>query len=399
MRWVLFTILSLGLTSASLAEPSSPQCVPDPAQMPESWRAPAELQKSLNPAPWSEAEAKDAEAAVEAGVDEILAYYKRKPASVQNLWDDSIEPLVQLSHASANTPEFDDKLREAARNNMTALLKPYVERDPDWAICDEFDHMLSLSIFAHRLYPAKDKLIDVATKRLNAAYEACGSLESAMKTDLREVLSNVGTPPENVEDLFDAYLWSLWFIEAELYPDIELPDEAREFAKLAWTYLQSYRLAGASEFEKGARDENFIKIANLATRIAQIPSGAHRFPLYLEDKPDLYRFHRENFYPLMQTGDLSLFAAFVDNLRQYGCTPESDAQVRDGARYLLKAFHGNKNRWMSYLQTGELDDDVDDYGQVRLPWKAMLGLRNRKAEQPTDGTYGGIVRSWLPAPQ
>jgi hypothetical protein len=75
--------------------------------------------------------------------------------------------------------------------------------------------------------------------------------------------------------------------------------------------------------------------------MAHIPTGVHRFPLYVQDLPSLYRFYRENFYPVLLSGDLDLFASLMDTLRQYGCTEENDAQVRDGSRYMLKVFHDN----------------------------------------------------------
>jgi len=396
MRRNFITILSLVLSSGCLAESPDPLCVLDPAQMPIGWRPSAELQKSLNPAPWSPNEAKDAKSAIESGLDEMIGYFKQKPSAVQNLWDDSIRALIQVTYSSANKPEFDAKIRDAARNNLTALITPYLNRNPDWAICDEFEHLLPLAILVHRFYSANNTRTVVVTKRTNAAYRACGSLEAAMENDLQEILADKEARPE---DLFELYIWCLLFIEAELYPDIELPAETRKFGPVLWKYFETYRLAGASQFENGARDEKFIKIADLAHHMAHIPSGAHRFPLYMEDKPDLYRFHRENFYLVLQSGDLDLSASFVDTLRQYGCSAENDVQVRDGTRYLLKVFHDHNDRWMDYRRDGESNADLDDYDLIHHPWKAALGLRVRQQEQPNPGTYGGIVRRWLPHPR
>lgn len=390
---IFFTILSLLLSAASLAQRPDPLCVLDPTQMPESWRPSAEVQKSLNPAPWSESEAKDAEYAIKSGLDEMIGYFKRKPSAVESLGDDSIEALIQVTYSSANKPEFDAKVRDAARNNLTVLITPYLTVDPESAKCDEFESLLPLAIFAHRLYPAKDTRTDAVTKRTNAAYRACGSLEAATGYDLQEVLADRQAHPK---DLFELYIWCLWFIEAELYRDIELPAEAREYGPALWKYFETHRLAGTSEFEKGAWDKEFIEIADLATHIAHIPTGTHRFPIYVEDSPGLYRFHRENFYPVLQMGELDLLASFVDSLRQYGCTAENDLQVRDGTRYLLKIFHDNNDRWMAYRRDGESDADLGDYDLIHKPWTGVLGVRVRKLEQPNPSTIGGIVRRWLP---
>ncbi len=401
-RWIFFTILSLGVSSSGMAETADPLCVPDPDQMPPSWRPSPELQKSLNPAPWSESETKDAEAAIKSGLDEMIGYFRQYPSAVQKLWDDSIEALIEVTYSSANPPEFDAKIRDAARENLTALLTPYLEDEPETAECDEFKHFLPLAIFAHRLYPAEHKLTNVVTKRVNAAYRDCGSLEAATEDIFQKVREDNQDPDEyidHLEDLFDLYVWALWLIEAELYPDIELPDEARSFGQKAWKHFETLPLPNVDKFEEGIEDEKFVILADLVPHIAHIPTGVHRYPLYVEDYPDLYRYHRENFYAVMQLGEVDLFASFVDTLRQYGCTPENDVQVRDGTRFMLEIFHDNKDRWIDYDQENEADDDRDDYKIIHDPWTTVLGIRDRKLEQPKPGTYGALIRRWLPAPR
>ena len=396
MRRVLFASLLLMPISGSLAKMPDAPCVLDRARMPRSWRPPAEVQKSLNPAPWSQSEAKEAAYAVRTGVDEIIAYFERNPSAVRELRDDSIEALIEVTYASANDPDLDARARHAARNNLTTLITPFLDLDPETATCAEFDTLLPLALFAHKLYPADDIRTNVVTKRTNAAYSACGSFEAATESYLSAILAGEDEPADDLEDLFDLYIWSVWLIEAELYPDIELAPEARTFPRKAWKYFKAYRLPGASAFEEGARDREFTKIADLATHIAHIPTGVQRFPLYVADLPGLYRFHRENFYAVMQSGQINLFASFVDSLRQYGCKPESDVQVRDGTRFLLKVFHDGGNKWISNPTDDKGQSEVADYHVIHKPWTRVLGIRDRQIEQPTPGTYGGLVRRWLP---
>jgi len=400
-RWIFFTILSLGLSSSSLAGTPDQLCVLDPDQMPASWRPSPDLQKSLNPAPWSEAEAKDAEYAKRTGVDEMLGLFKEKPSAVQKMFDDAIAALLQVTYSSTNQPEFDAKIRDAARDNLTALLTPYLKRKPETARCDEFEDLLPLAIFAHRLYPAKHQLTDVVTKRVNAAYSACGSLKAATENILRKVRTDNQEPGEYIdrlEDLFDLYAWTLLLIEAELYPDIKLPNEARAFGQKAWKHLETLPLPNVNTFEKGLKDERFITLADLATHLSHIPTGLGRYPLYVSDKPNLYSFIRENFYPMMQSGDRDLFSLFVDTLRQYGCSANDDVQVRDGARYLLKSFHDHNDKWMNFYEKRKTFTDPIEYIQVHHAWTAVLGVRGRKLKRPEPGTYGSLVRRWLPYP-
>lgn len=397
LRKIFISGLLLTVSSASLAETSQPLCVIDPANMPESWQPPAEMRRNLSLAPWSEAEAQDAEYAKETGVDEIIAHFQNKPSALETLWGDAIEALTQVTYASENTPEFDAKVHAAARDNLNTLTELFFKKkpDPDQVLCDDFERLLPLAIFAHSFYPAGDSRTVRITNSTNTAYRACDSLEAATDLDHHKILATQQADPDI---LLEVYIWALWFIEAELYPDIELPSETREYSKQLWNYFKSYDLAGSGEFKEGPWDDGFVAVADLAPHIAHIPTGTHRFPLYVKDHPDLYKYHRENFYAVMQLGELDLFASFVDTLRQYGCTPENDVQVRDGTRFMLKIFHEHKDRWMNYRQEGETDAEIDDYDIVHYPWTAVLGIRDRKPEPPEPGTYGGIVRSWIPAP-
>ncbi len=407
---VLFVALSLGLSSAVLGEvQDGPLCVLDSARMPESWQPPAELRQTLNPAPWSQAEAEDAEHAKRRAVEEMIDYFERHPAAVRSLWDDSIEALIQVTYASANEPAFDARVRDAALENLTTLIEDHLENDALTVQCADFPDLLPLAIFAHRLHPAGDRDTEIITKRANDAYRACGSLAAATGNVMQQALADEAASAsggsgtvetsEQLENLFNLTLWAIWLTEAQLLPDIELPAEARAFAPAAWKYFQAYRLAGADQFAEGARNERFRTIADLAVHIAHIPTSVHRFPLYVEDSRALYRFHRENFYPVMQSGDFDLLASFVDSLRQYGCTAGNDMQVRDGTRYLLRSFHDDGDRWIDDRYDSERDASRRHYRKIHRPWTAVLGLRDRKPLQPGPGTYGGIIRRWLPPPR
>jgi hypothetical protein len=221
-------------------------------------------------------------------------------------------------------------------------------------------------------------------------------VNEAVDTEYQQILSAERAP---ADDVFDLVIWSIWFTEAELIPGLELPSEAREFPLTVWRFLETYKLIDATAYPDGAWNEEFIDTAYLATHIAYIPTGIQRHPIYIEDSPELYRFLRENFYSVLEMGELDLVAEFVDSFRQYGCTEQNDLQVRDGTRYLLKLFHAGGDQWMTYREPGETDEDVDDYDAVHKAWTAMLGLRVRVLEPVRENTYGAVVRRWLPHPR
>jgi hypothetical protein len=424
MRRAWLTILSLllslsllwGCTSAPPVRTSQrsttprptgcPACVLSPAAMPKSWQPRGQVDKGLSAAPWSASEAQDATYAIRTGVQEMIDLYARRPSAVPALQDDAVGSLIEVTYGGVNQQALDVTARNAARRHLMMLMSPYLERGPKSVTCDDYERLLPLTIYAmstsSHLRTKSDGLGTDASRAAalvpitNAAYRECGSLNEAMGYDYQATLKSRNAATEEV---FDLVIWSLLFVEAQLVPGLDVPAEQRDFPNALWRYLQSYPLVGASAYRDGAWDEKFIDTAYLATHIAYIPTGNHRNPLYLQDSPNLYRFLRENFYPVLQMGELDLVAEFVDSLRQYGATADNDLQVRDGTRYLLKVFHAVGDRWMNYREPGETTDEMDDYDFIHKAWTGISGVRVRAVEPPGQGTYGSVVRRWLPQPR
>ncbi|MFD1211589.1 hypothetical protein ACFQ36_05990 [Arthrobacter sp. GCM10027362] len=400
MKRIFIALLLLLTTTSASAGTSGLPCVLSPEAMPRSWQPSDKVRKDLahraDAGPWSASEAEEARYAIRTGLDEMINLYTKRPKAAEELWEDSVASLIEVTYSSANTPEFDARARDAARRNLTALIRPYLERTLKSAKCNEYDELLPLAIYAHTRYQQNDARIAKMVQLANFSYHACGSLTAAMGIDYKPMLE---AEEVSTEDAFDMVIWSLLFIEGQLVPDLYLPAEASDFPATFWRFIEDYQLAGARTYKDGARDEKFIDAAYLATHIAYIPTGNHRYPIYVEDSPRLYQFHRENFYAVLEMGELDLVAEFVDSLRQYGCTPENDLQVRDGTRFLLDLFQAGGDRWMTYREPGEKDKDVTNYDLVHKAWTAVLGIRERTIEPAEPGTYGGIVRSWLPHPR
>ncbi|MFB0834568.1 hypothetical protein ACX8Z9_06180 [Arthrobacter halodurans] len=364
-------------------------------EMPESWRPAGQVQEGLATGPWTASESEEAAFTVRKGVEEMAELYGRRPAAVADLWEDSVASLIEVTYGSANTAAVDELARDAARNNLTILIQPYQDRDPGEARCADYGSVLPLALYAHNQYQENDHRVGHMVDFANSAFAQCRSLSEAMEIDYEPLFA---AGEASLEDAFDLMIWGLLLIEAQVVPGMELPSEAREFPAELWRFFREYPLPGAAQFPDGADDDEFIETAYLATHIAYIPTGNHRFPIYVEDAPNVYDFHRENFYAVLEMGELDLVAEFVDSLRQYGCTAENDLQVRDGTRYMLDVFHSGGDRWMAYREPGQTDEDVDDYDLIHKAWTAVLGVRERVIEQPEPGNYGGVVRSWLPDP-
>lgn len=393
MRRALAPAFALLLTSASFAQTTEPLCVLDPAEMPESWRPSGEVAAALSQAPWSAADDAVVTNAMAVGIEEMIAHFAAHPAAVPDLWEDSIAAILEAKYASANAPELDARIAEGGYRNLDLLIEPYLTTPTPAMTCPDYERVLPLTLYASASATRAEatiKLVELS----NAAYAACGSLNGVLGVEFPAVLSS---PTVNDDITFDLVIWSLLFIEAELVPGLTLPQEMKDFSPALWSFLETYPIKNASEYEEGAEDDDFIEAAYLATHIAYIPTGNHRFPIYVEDSPALYRFHRENLYPVMEMGELDLIAEFVDSLRQYGCTAENDLQVRDGTRYMLGLFDAAGGSWLGHLEEGEVGPD--DYDLIHKAWTAVLGIRPRNIAEPADATYGGVVRRWLPHPR
>ena len=394
---IRFSVALLSVLFGTLAEARVPDplCVTNPADMPKSWRPSDELKKTLNSAPWSAAEAEDANRAIRTGLDQMIRYYERHPSAVEILWDDAVQSVIEVTYSGSNRPEIQAIGREAARNNLARLVDPILRRDPQSITCDDYESTLPLTIYSHNLFGKGDARAAAMTAFTNAAYDQCGSLADAMDGDYRTTLQK--SNPET-EEVFELVIWSTWLIESELVPDLEMPDGADAFSPALWRYLETLSLPDASSFKNGALNEEFTDVGYLATHIAFIPTGYQRHRLYYEDTPAVYRFVRRNLYALMEAGEADLLAEFVDTLRQYGCSARNDVQVRDGTRYLLGLFHRYGDDWMAYPEPNLAVEDAKPYDLIHKAWTGIAGIRDRVWEPILPDTYGALVRRWLPVP-
>jgi hypothetical protein len=257
--------------------------------------------------------------------------------------------------------------------------------------CSDYSSLLSFTIYAQALLPPSDGRVRQMVERTNIAFRDCGSLEKAMETDYQRTLSNAHA---STDALFDLAMWSISLTDAQTIAGLEVPAEARDLPPALWQYIRRYSWPAARNFPEKAKNDIFYDAAYLATHLAYIPTGYGRHPIYIDDAPSLYRFLRENFYAVLEMGELDLTSEFVDLFRQYGCTEENDLQLRDGTRYLLRLFHAAGDRWMAHREPGSTTQP-SDYDLIHTAWTGMSGVRVRVPEEAAPATYGGIVRQWL----
>lgn len=386
----ILLLLSCGCADTKLSAASPALCVSNPAAMPESWRPPPGLENVLNTSPWSAEEQNDAVRAAAKGMDELSDFYSHHPAAAAMLGENAVESLLDASYGATDAPER-QKARTGARGVLVQLIAPYLDRSTGETSCRQFSNLMMFTIYAHALLQSDDPRIARLAAQTNAAYAACGSFDAAIRSNYRRTLANPGA---SIDDVWDLVIWSIVFTDAQTVPGLVVPAEARALPASVWRYLADYPLDNARNHPDGARNEKFYDTAYLATHVAYIPTGYGRYAIYASDAPRLYQFLRQNFYSVLQMGELDLTAEFTDLFREYGCTEDSDLQLRDGTRYLLKLFHSAGDSWMAYREPYE-HTDVDNYDLIHKAWTGLSGVRPRLAEAPAPGTYGAIVRTWL----
>ena len=388
----VFVLLFTAADSATQA--SEPACALALGDMPASWRPLGQMRQALSDAPWSARESQDAEAAVQAGFGELREYFATRPDAVSALGTDAVEAVIDASYAASNMPVLRAEARDLARENLMPLLAPYIARRSVEATCKEFSPLLALAIHAHALLPADDARISTMVALTNAAYRSCGSLTAVLGYDYRERLARNNL---SVDDIWDLVMWSITFTDAQTVPGLAVPMGARELPPALWGFLAHYPFVSARSYPEGARNHTFYDTAYLATHIAYVPTGYDRHPIAIADAPWLYRFLRENFYAVLDMGELDMVAEFVDLFRQYGCTEANDLQLRDGTRYVLELFHKAGNRWMRHREPNE-PADTGAYNEVHKAWTGMGAVRLRSPEPDSPGTYGSVIRQWLGHP-
>lgn len=391
-------VLPVSMTNAA---PDEPLCILATSEMPSAWERWGVVPKSISESPWSNAEKADVAYALRKGLDELETYYAQHPSAISQLGDDAAASFFEIGYGQKQLPEIKAIAQRRGERVLNQLIEPFLRKQSTVMACSDYARLLPLALYAGRYFSPSDVRTVQIINRTNAAFRECGSLSRAVGFDYQQSFK---TNHLTTEDVFNLVIWAIWFSEVPLMPSLDLPDEARHLPERLWAFLQTYQLLNANQYKNSAKSRQFYDNAYLATHIAYIPTGIHRYPIYRQDFPGLYRFFRENFYAVLNFGELDLVAEFINSLKQYGCTEENDVQVRDGTRYLLNLYHTAGDSWLAHRETrlsaAAIDPNSDDYYEMmHKVWTGMLGIRPRTPNPVEPDTYAAIIRSWLKTPQ
>ncbi|MBK8975376.1 MAG: hypothetical protein IPM29_05585 [Planctomycetes bacterium] len=361
-----------------------PLCVATHADLPAAQRpAPAQL-AALDPRPWTAAEQQRATRAVEHGFAELCAAFDARPTLLDELGENAVECFLDISYGASATPRLRDAARTRARAALASLVAPWLQQTASAARAEDFGTALTLAVYARQLEPRPGLWSGPLAAAAQAALTDAGTLSAAMGIDADDVFAHPGRADERGYELL---MWSITLTEARSLDGLVLPPEARGLLPSLWRWLARYPLVDARDRVAGADDTEFYDCAYLATHIGYAPTGYGRHALRVDHAPWLYRYLRENFYPVLAMGELDLVAEFVDLFRQYGCTPATDVMVRDGCRHLLALYATAGDSFLAHRESYE-DDEVDAYDLVHKAWTGIAGLRDRTPEPITPDSYG-----------
>lgn len=381
---LLVVLLGCG---ACMSEPL-PVTVATVDALPESWQPSAALRSTLDDGAWTEAETTTARNAARIGVREMSDYLMRNLEAVAELGINAVECCLNATYAAENDPMLASAAATAAKDHLRTLTKPWMSRATETMGRPEFTEVVTLAIYCHQLFGSRDRTTRHMMDLANAATVRCGSLENALGMDWRRILQQDPVPNEEAYALL---LWLVTLIDAKSVPGLLVPTGLDEFAPKVWAMLRDYPLVGARHYADRANDDTFYDTAYLATHIGYVPTGYGRHALTVADSPGLYRFLRENFYAVLEMGELDLVAEFVDLLRQYGATEETDIQVRHGTRHLLRLYE-EAGGWMKHRESYETAAS-NPYDLIHKPWTAVAGVRRRVPEPVERGTYAESFRA------
>ena len=151
-------------------------CVVSREAIPETWQPVGSIHHRVSQNEWTAGESADAARAVREGLDELTAFFSTHPAAVESLGSDAVESVLDTAYSASNMPDLQDRARTEARYLLAQLVAPMLKRNPGSVRCNEFQYLLSLTIYTHQLRLDGEALMAALT---NASFHNCGSLDRA----------------------------------------------------------------------------------------------------------------------------------------------------------------------------------------------------------------------------
>jgi hypothetical protein len=321
----------------------------------------------------------------------------KRPGIIEDLGTDALEPIINGAFAGGNMPDIREVGLTLGQEILVQLAQRELKynsptcaglRDSDLPTLVQYGRYLQLQAPPNATLHAVQGALVNAT---NEALDNCSSLQDYLGFNPRVRLSRYPTSIKEVSSTDDwidpVYSMVLQAVDTLGLLGIEslnMPDGALEYVASFWAYLFDYPFPRAEEYPDGIHDPAFEQNSYIATHLAYVVTGYQRYELAPNDASWLFRYLRENFYSAVESGHLDLYAEFLDNFRQYGCTSLNDKQTMDGTLVLLERYREANGRWTDYRDPDD-DAELEIYDVMHKAWTAYVGLHRRELETPPPG--------------
>jgi len=279
---------------------------------------------------------------------------------VEALGTDALEPIINGAFAGGNMPDIravglaqgQDILLQLAERELEYSNPTCAEfRGSNLPILVQYGRYLQLQAPPNLTLSAMQEVLVNAT---NGALDNCSPLEDYLGFDPTDRLNRypasiqeVSSAEDWIDPIYSMVLQAVDTLGLLGIESVNMPDGALEYVASFWAYLFDYPFPRADEYPDGIYDPGFEQNSYIVTHLAYVVTGYQRYEISPNDAPWLFEYLRENFYAAVESGHLDLYAEFLDNFRQYGCTPLDDIQTRDGTLVLLERYREANGRWAS----------------------------------------------------
>jgi hypothetical protein len=321
----------------------------------------------------------------------------KRPGIVEKLGTDALEPIINGAFAGSNMPDIRKVGLSHGQDILLQLAQAELQYGSPTCAGLRDSNLPTLVQYAHYLQsqtPENVTLRSVQGALMEAANDAldnCSSLDDYLGFNATVRLSKYPTSMKEIssqdEWIGPVYAMTMQAVDTLSLLGIEglhMPEGALDYVASFWAYLFDYPFPRANEYEDGIYDPAFEQNSYIVTHLAYVVTGYQRYELRQDHAPWIFQYLRDNFYAAVESRHLDLYAEFLDNFRQYGCTSFDDRQTMDGTLLLLKQYQQAKGHWMNHRDPDD-DAELGTYDVMHKAWTAYVALHERVLETSPPG--------------
>mmetsp|Transcript_8387 Transcript_8387/g.15711 ORF Transcript_8387/g.15711 Transcript_8387/m.15711 type:complete len:474 (-) Transcript_8387:163-1584(-) len=330
------------------------------------------------------------------------------PGMIREHGEEALDAVMSCASTWTDAPDQQERALGRARDVLVELGLQFSQLQKHGATCEELKHGGVPTLIRHGNYlrtrlpynATLDGTLHLLVDFANEAVVDCEDLATLLGFEpSRRLAMFPKTAPAVAEDaggsLYGALIAAGDIAGMLSDENIKLPAGALQFLGDFWNYLSKYPFPNATELVD--QPSSLISIGHFVADAASYASGSGRYTLEMKYAPWMYRFVRENFYAILQTGQVDFIGKLLRTLQDYKCNSANDVQVHDGLNFLLKRFDVANHSWVKQADSTDASVDrqsgVENYKafrQMHQAWAVCGAFGQREFEEPE--TYGSVVR-------